>query len=75
MNKQTIRDVEVNGKTVFCRVDFNVPMSDGEVTDDTRIKAALPTIQHLTGNGAKSFLPVTWDDLKEKRYRSFVLIL
>ncbi|MGP4077281.1 phosphoglycerate kinase [Halobacillus sp. K22] len=56
MNKQTIRDVEVNGKTVFCRVDFNVPMSGEEVTDDTRIKAALPTIKHLSGNGAKVIL-------------------
>ncbi|MCA0971659.1 phosphoglycerate kinase [Halobacillus litoralis] len=56
MNKKTIRDVEVQGQTVFCRVDFNVPMSGEEVTDDTRIKAALPTIQHLTGNGAKVIL-------------------
>ncbi|MFC7064083.1 phosphoglycerate kinase [Halobacillus seohaensis] len=56
MNKQTIRDVEVQGKTVFCRVDFNVPMNGEEVTDDTRIKAALPTIKHLTGNGAKVIL-------------------
>ncbi|MFD2922639.1 phosphoglycerate kinase [Halobacillus naozhouensis] len=56
MNKQTIRDVDVRGKTVFCRVDFNVPMSGGEVTDDTRIKAALPTIKHLSGNGAKVVL-------------------
>ncbi|MCA0984609.1 phosphoglycerate kinase [Halobacillus yeomjeoni] len=56
MNKKTIRDVEVQGKTVFCRVDFNVPMSGKEVTDDTRIKAALPTIKHLTGNGAKVIL-------------------
>ncbi|WP_163526815.1 phosphoglycerate kinase [Halobacillus ihumii] len=56
MNKKTIRDVDVRGKTVFCRVDFNVPMSGGEVTDDTRIKAALPTIKHLSGNGAKVVL-------------------
>ncbi|MCP3028175.1 phosphoglycerate kinase [Halobacillus sp. A5] len=56
MNKKTIRDVVVQGKTVFCRVDFNVPMSGGEVTDDTRIKAAVPTIEHLTGNGAKVIL-------------------
>ncbi|MUV39116.1 Phosphoglycerate kinase [Lentibacillus sp. JNUCC-1] len=56
MNKKTLHDLNVSGKRVFCRVDFNVPLKDGEVTDDTRIQAALPTIQYLTENGAKVIL-------------------
>lgn len=56
MNKKSVRDVEVKGKRIFCRVDFNVPMERTRITDDTRIRAALPTIQYLVSQGAKVIL-------------------
>ncbi|MFO7534816.1 MAG: phosphoglycerate kinase [Kiritimatiellia bacterium] len=56
MNKKTLRDVELNGKRVVMRVDFNVPLKNGVITDDTRIQAALPSIRYVLEKGASLVL-------------------
>lgn len=56
LNKKTIEDIDVNGKRVLARCDFNVPLKDGEITNDKRIVAALPTIKYLMEHGAKVIL-------------------
>ena len=56
LNKKTIKDIDVNGKKVLVRVDFNVPIKDGVISNDNRIVAALPTINYLKNQGAKIVL-------------------
>ncbi|NLC54561.1 MAG: phosphoglycerate kinase [Erysipelothrix sp.] len=56
MAKRTVKDLDVKGKKVIVRVDFNVPITDGVITDDNRIQGALPTINYLVDNGAKVIL-------------------
>ncbi len=56
MDKKTVKDIDIKGKRVLMRVDFNVPMQGGKVTDDKRIKASLPTIQYVLDQGASLVL-------------------
>ena len=59
MKYQTVREADVKGKTVLVRVDYNVPMTDGKITDDLRVRASLPTLEYLREAGAKKIILIS----------------
>ncbi len=73
MNKKTIQDIRVAGKKVFVRVDFNVPMKEGKITNDTRIRATLPTLNYLLEQGAAVILGSHLGRPKGQRVPEFTL--
>ena len=73
MNKLFVEDLEVSGKRVLVRVDFNVPLKNGEITDDGRIRATLPTITHLIERGARVILMSHLGRPKGERKEEFSL--
>jgi phosphoglycerate kinase len=74
MAKRTVKDLDVNGKKVLVRVDFNVPRQDGVITDDNRIQMALPTIKYLVENNAKVVLFSHLGKVKTEEYKNYCLI-
>ncbi len=73
MNKLTVREIDVRGKRVLVRVDFNVPMREGQITDDRRIRESLPTIQYLLEQGATVVLMSHFGRPKGQRNPEFSL--
>ena len=70
LNKKSVDDINVKGKKVIVRCDFNVPLIDGKITDENRLVAALPTIKKLIADGGRLFFVLTLESRRESQYRS-----
>ena len=73
LNKKSVDDINVKGKKVLVRCDFNVPLIDGKITDENRLVAALPTIKKLIADGGKVSSAHILVNRRENRNRSFLL--
>ena len=71
LNKKSVDDINVKGKRVLVRCDFNVPLIDGKITDENRLVAALPTIKKLIADGGKVILCSHLGKPKGQRFRNF----
>ena len=75
MAKLTVKDVDLKGKKVLVRVDFNVPLKDGVITNDNRISAALPTIKYIIEQGGRAILFSHLGRVKKKLIKKVNLLL
>ena len=73
LNKKSVDDINVKGKRVLVRCDFNVPLIDGKITDENRIVAALPTIKKLIADGGKVSSALIFESRREGQNRSCLL--
>ena len=71
LNKKSVDDINVKGKKVLVRCDFNVPLIDGKITDENRLVAALPTIKKLIADGGKVILVPILASPRDSRFRNF----
>ena len=75
LNKKSIDDINVKGKRVLVRCDFNVPLQDGKITDENRLVAALPTIKKLIADGGKVILCSLLENQRESQNRNYLWLL